>query len=492
MGKSMKKFRFKKKFFHNKNNNNKNKKNIIKKKFNNNNNNNNNNNFVRKKHIKHKHKKIYSKFDYSSFEEENEEDDNSSENTILITKTYNNNNNNKFIFNNINNDNNNFTKENNNNINNNKINCSNNNNNKNNNNNNKINNNNKNIQKSKLISLNFSKDSFYNQLSQEISSYISSIIPKEENYKKRLTTISLLKSLIHSKFPFWNVYIFGSFSQNLSTIFSDIDFSIITNKKTNYNEIIYDDLFYLNLIKNLLIDKKFGYNLKIIRARVPIIKCVCIKTGIHVDINVNRMNGIKTGEIINKKINGNEIVKNNVILIKMILKIIGFNECREGGMSSFVLFNLVWFYYQFLMKNKMKKIVFIENDNVNNNINNDFDEISDFDFSSTNDSNNDNNSENYYDKLNCSKFFLGFLKFYGIEFDYYKYGISIRNGGFLFKKKEKNHFLCIENFLEIEKDIGKSCFHFNEIRKCFKLIWEKLNQMKFQKINSILDQIGIK
>ena len=381
----MKKFRFKKKFFHNKNKNK-----IIKRKINN------NNNHKHKKHIKIKHKKIYSKFDYESFENESEEEENSSENSILITKTYKNNNNNKFIFNNINN---NFSIENNNN---NKINCSKNNNNK---------------------KSNFSKN-FYTQLSLEISSYISSIIPKDENYKKRLLTISLLKSIIHSKFPFWNVFIFGSFYQNLSTIFSDIDFTIITNKK---NEIIYDDLFYLNLIKNLLIEKKFGYNIKIIKARVPIIKCVCIKTGINVDINVNRINGIKTGEIINKKIKENEIVKNNVILIKMILKLINFNECKEGGMSSFVLFNLVWFYYQFLMKNKMKKNVFIENDINNNNNNNEND-----DFSSTNESN-DNNSENY--ELNYAKFFLGFLKFYGIEFNYFKYGISIRNGGFLFKKK---------------------------------------------------------
>ena len=68
---------------------------------------------------------------------------------------------------------------------------------------------------------------------------------------------------------------------------------------------------------------------------------------------------------------------------------------------------------------------------------------------------------------------MGFLKFYGIEFNYFKYGISIRNGGFLFKKKDVNKFLCIENFLEIDKDIGKSCFHFNEIRNCFKIIYEK-------------------
>ena len=446
----MKKFRFKKKFFHNKNKNKNNNK-IIKRKINNNNN---NNNHKHKKHIKIKHKKIYSKFDYESFENESEEEENSSENTILITKTYKNNNNNKFIFNNINN---NFSIENNNNNNNNKINCSKNNNNK---------------------KSNFSKN-FYTQLSLEISSYISSIIPKDENYKKRLSTISLLKSIIHSKFPFWNVFIFGSFYQNLSTIFSDIDFTIITNKK---NEIIYDDLFYLNLIKNLLIEKKFGYNIKIIKARVPIIKCVCIKTGINVDINVNRINGIKTGEIINKKIKENEIVKNNVILIKMILKLINFNECKEGGMSSFVLFNLVWFYYQFLMKNKMKKNVFIENEINNNNNEND-------DFSSTNESN-DNNSENY--ELNYAKFFLGFLKFYGIEFNYFKYGISIRNGGFLFKKKDVNKFLCIENFLEIDKDIGKSCFHFNEIRNCFKIIYEKLNQMKCKNINNILNEIGIK
>ena len=63
---------------------------------------------------------------------------------------------------------------------------------------------------------------------------------------------------------------------------------------------------------------------------------------------------------------------------------------------------------------------------------------------------------------------------------------------FYLKKKDVNKFLCIENFLEIDKDIGKSCFHFNEIRNCFKIIYEKLNQMKCKNINNILNEIGIK
>ena len=71
-------------------------------------------------------------------------------------------------------------------------------------------------------------------------------------------------------------------------------------------------------------------------------------------------------------------------------------------MSSLLLFELVWFYFQKYYSEYLSKI---DEKNVNNNI------------------------------TSLWHFFYGFLKFYGSEFDYTSYQISLENRWVLINKK---------------------------------------------------------
>ena len=135
----------------------------------------------------------------------------------------------------------------------------------------------------------------YDKLHQEIIDYAKHIEPKDSQLDKRLTTYTLFNEIIKSKWPKWTIKCFGSYSQGTQTIFSDLDFVIFKNESEHIS-----DIDMLKEISRWLKRKQFGYNIQIIRARVPIIKVTC-KTGINVDISVNRHNGWEAAQIIKKK-----------------------------------------------------------------------------------------------------------------------------------------------------------------------------------------------
>ena len=176
---------------------------------------------------------------------------------------------------------------------------------------------------------------------KEILEYMNYIIPNNKSFSMRQTTVQILKQIIKRKRPEWKVHLFGSFRQGTSTIFSDLDFEIIIDNNSSRKRDI-DELFYL---MKILKHNDFSNNIRLIRARVPILKATCTKTGISVDISVNRHNGYQAADLIKKIISRHKILKPMIIIIKILLKIHSLNESHTGGMSSFLLFHLIYFFY---------------------------------------------------------------------------------------------------------------------------------------------------
>ena len=92
------------------------------------------------------------------------------------------------------------------------------------------------------------------------------------------------------------MYLFGSFKQGTSTIFSELDFEIIIDKTSSRKKDI-DELFCL---MKILRKNDFSDNIRLIEDWVPILKEKCNSTGINVDISFNRHKGYQAAEIIKK------------------------------------------------------------------------------------------------------------------------------------------------------------------------------------------------
>ena len=95
----------------------------------------------------------------------------------------------------------------------------------------------------------------------------------------------------------------------------------------------------------ILRNEGFSRNIRLIKARVPILKATCSLTGINVDISVNRDNGYKAAKIIRNILAKYKVLKPTIIILKILLKKNNFNDAHTGGMSSFLLFHLVYFFY---------------------------------------------------------------------------------------------------------------------------------------------------
>jgi non-canonical poly(A) RNA polymerase PAPD5/7 len=131
-----------------------------------------------------------------------------------------------------------------------------------------------------------------------------------------------------------------------------------------------------------------------------------------------------------------------VILLKFILRQRNLNETYTGGVGSYLLLNMTYAYVQYLRKNKEEEKIY-----------------------------------------NLGRLFLGFLKFYGEEFNHKDLGISIHNGGEFFKKWQRNYqvgvdLLCFENYQEPDKDLGRGSYQYPKVVQLFKEILHTLYKVK--------------
>lgn len=218
------------------------------------------------------------------------------------------------------------------------------------------------------------------RFNSEIYEYVNYIIPKNYSLSQRQNTKQRLINIIRKYQPQWKIFLFGSFSQNTSTVFSDLDFAIISDadssRKKDLNELIY--------IMKILRNDGFSRNIRLIKARVPILKATCSLTGINVDISVNRDNGYKAARIIRNILGKYKVLKPTIIILKILLKNNNLNDAHTGGMSSFLLFHLVYFFYITYQKR-------IQNGIYNNiNVDNNDKEVKENNKSVRNNKNNDN------------------------------------------------------------------------------------------------------
>jgi DNA polymerase sigma len=80
---------------------------------------------------------------------------------------------------------------------------------------------------------------------------------------------------------------------------------------------------------------------------------------------MNHINGCQTGLLIRKILEKNFFLKPIIIILKVLLKMNDLNEASSGGMSSFLLFHLVFFYYNKYKKEIIEKNLFNQMINFN-------------------------------------------------------------------------------------------------------------------------------
>ena len=278
------------------------------------------------------------------------------------------------------------------------------------------------------------------KLHYEILDFYKFIQLTDTEIKLRNKTFNEIKDVIELNFPNYKCSLYGSFITGLSLPNSDIDI-LITRKDEEKEKI--------NLQKNLLEiytilkQKNIFTDLEMINAKVPIITGLYISTKIHVDISLFKKNGVDAAEIINKIIAIYPEIRPLMLLIKYVIRQRNLNQIYTGGISSFIIFTLLYYYIA-----DSRKIIEYEI----------------------------NNNREKERLLTLGHLLVGFFNFYAFEFRYEKFGISISNGCHLYKREdEAKYILSVKNFEDESQDMGVNCFNYSKILDVFKLVAERLN-----------------
>ena len=227
------------------------------------------------------------------------------------------------------------------------------------------------------------------KLHWEIIEFYEFIKPTSEEDLIREKTIRNLKDLIKEHFPDLKVKKFGSFPNKIHLPDSDVDIVVLSENKSM------DQTKTLKKITQKLIDHEMVDFIKIIEARVPIIRATIKNTKINMDISANRKNGYEAKKVIKRVLEDFPHMRPLIYVLKYFLRQRKLNESYTGGISSFLLFNLLFAYIQYAQK------------------------------------------ENDSSMKTLGHLLTGFLQFYSFVFNFEDVGISIRHGGFFYKKSER-------------------------------------------------------
>jgi non-canonical poly(A) RNA polymerase PAPD5/7 len=286
----------------------------------------------------------------------------------------------------------------------------------------------------------------------EILDYIEYITPKGWHKAKRQIAFDKLNQLVKSYNDKMSLILFGSSSQNTCTVFSDIDVTIIDDNKSNYSFL---ELEKLNELMYFLEKNEYSYDMRLIDAKVPIIKGTHSSTGVKIDISYNRMNGYKDSFFIKHILEENNIIRQAIIILKILLRENDLNEPYSGGMGSYLLFHLVYF---FDIKCKNSKDM------------------------------------KYH---NVFSFLFLFFEYFGTKFYSHMYGISLNeeNPGKIFYKYENYymddyHNICVEGINQRFVNIGGNCFNYEIIVELFKDSFHIMQNEKDKNTLSLLNKLG--
>lgn len=279
-------------------------------------------------------------------------------------------------------------------------------------------------------------------LHDEVEAFVNWISPSPVEDEVRGMIVTLVSDAVTSAFPDAKVLPFGSFGTKLYLPLGDIDLVILSDSMA-YS----DKANVLHALANTL--KRAGITSRvtiIAKAKVPIVKCVTTHGRFNVDISINQSNGILSGDIINGFLHnmhpsnraggrGSLVLRSLVMITKAFLSQRSLNEVYTGGLGSYSIVCLAISFLQMHPKIRRGEI----------------------------------DAEK-----NLGVLVMEFFELYGCYFNYEETGISVRDGGTYFSKKQrgwydyyKSNLLSIEDPADPSNDISRGSYGFQKVRTTF-------------------------
>lgn len=262
--------------------------------------------------------------------------------------------------------------------------------------------------------------------------------PTQIEQAMRDDVVRRIRKIITDLWPGAKLETFGSYNTGLYLPDGDIDMVVFGNWEKPP----------LWILRNKLIENRITReeSISVIEnAVVPIIKLIDSQTLVHIDISFNTSNGKEAAALVKQYLFDFPHLRQMVIILKYILNCRGLNEVWTGGLGSYALTLLVVNFFQQHPRETAKK-----------------------------------NGESLGILL------LEFFELYGRNFNYEQNGIQVRNKvGYVPIEELRKQMntgsrkfgpLCIEDPLNETNDVGRSTYHWNQVRLCFDHCCRKLKK----------------
>lgn len=285
------------------------------------------------------------------------------------------------------------------------------------------------------------------ELHQDILDFCEFVTPTPDEHQLREAAVLRVAKVVKSIWTQSQVKVFGSFATGLYLPTSDIDVVIL-------NSGCGDIQSGLRALAKALAKDAIAKNLQVIaKARVPIVKFVEIKSLISFDISFDLQSGPEAAKFIKDALNAVPPLKPLCLVLKIFLQQRELNEVYTGGLGSYALLVMLLAHLQ------------THPSRLNSGA-----------------STNSNTVEH-----NLGVLLVDFLELYGRSLNVKDVGISCRDGGRFFKKKERgfidskrSFLLSVEDPQTPASDIGKNSFNFQKVRFAFMLAHRHLTSIDLE------------
>ncbi|KAJ3807269.1 hypothetical protein F5876DRAFT_48398, partial [Lentinula aff. lateritia] len=275
-------------------------------------------------------------------------------------------------------------------------------------------------------------------LHKEVEAFTKWISPSPVEDEIRSLLVQQITSAITSRYLDADVYPFGSYATKLYLPTGDIDLVVMsdTMRRTDKHVV-------LRSLAEVIKRNGIASNVSIIaKARVPIIKFVTTHGHIPVDVSINQGNGTVGADVVNGFLRDIIALRALVMITKMFLSQRSMNEVYTGGLGSYSIVSLVISFLQMHPKIRRGEI--------------DADQ-------------------------SLGVLLIEFFELYGSFFNYENVGISVRDGGTYFNKRQRGWYndtsnykgkggassLSIEDPIDISNDISSGSYGFAKVRATF-------------------------
>lgn len=282
------------------------------------------------------------------------------------------------------------------------------------------------------------------QLHNEIVSFCKLVEPMPEEIEEREALIKRVQKLVEETFHEPHLELFGSQATGLLLPSSDIDL-VITIPENNWSK---DGKDTSSLSPRAVLAQKFrqewlpelSYLEVIEQTKVPLVKLTHEPSNVSIDICFNQPSGPPAATYMKRYLTALPPLRPMTYILKYFLAVRRLNEPYSGGIGSFLLQLMIVSFLQHRERHAL------------------------------------NYRKPSLHNLGC--LLLEFLELYGVDFNYYTTGITVRHDGFYFAKgsrERKEYFynenrpfmLAMENPLDTNNDVGKSSFRISLIQRSF-------------------------